>query len=94
MKRMIIATLSTLVLSTLVVPEAQAIRPELLPQRIHPTLSAEPTPTSASQIKLERVEKAVVMPTQKAASDAVQAPQSEEPPFGYFEMIYREKYGS
>jgi len=93
MKRIIIATLSTLVLSTLVVPEAKAIRPELLPQRLHPTFSS-PALTPGSEIKIERFEKAVVAPEQKASSNKVKPQQSEEPPFGYFEKIYREKYGS
>lgn len=94
MKRMIVATLSTLVLSTLVAPGAQAIRPELLPYPVHPTISEATTSTEPSETKLELSQKQLSMSSQKTIPATVQPQQSEIPPFGYFEKIYREKFGS
>lgn len=94
MKRIIVATLSTLVLSTLVAPGAKAIRPELLPQRIHPTLSAEKSPALTSENKTEETKKTVAMPDQKTTSNRMKQQESEEATFEYREKVYREKYGS
>ncbi|MDX2229517.1 MAG: hypothetical protein NW220_07760 [Leptolyngbyaceae cyanobacterium bins.349] len=93
MKRIIIATLSTLVLSTLVAPSAKAIRPELLGHPVHPTISEATAPIQASEMKIEQTEKAGLMRDEKAANK-LQSQPSEQPPFEYFEKIYREKYGS
>lgn len=94
MKRIIVATLSTLVLSTLVAPGAKAIRPELLGHPVQSTISEETVPTSAFEMKLEPIGRASVTPDQKATADKVKPQQIEEPSFEYFEKIYREKYGS
>jgi hypothetical protein len=94
MKRIIIATLSTLVLSTLVTPGAKAIRPELLSHPVHPTIS-EATPSIApSEMTAEPSQKPVSQSAPKTNSATVKPQQSDDPPFGYFEKVYREKYGS
>jgi len=94
MKRIIVATLSTLVLTTLITPSAKAIRPELLNHPVHPTIVEETAPVVPVEMKVELSKKDITATIQKMNSETVQPQQSEEPPFGYFEKIYREKYGS
>lgn len=94
MKRIIVATLSTLMLSTLVAPGAEAIRPELSGRPVQSTVLEETTPAPVAERKMERIEKAVIMPNEKASPDKVQSQPNERPSFEYFEKVYREKYGS
>ena len=93
MKRILVATLSTLVLSTLVSP-AKAIRPELLPQPIHPTISGKTVSAVPVEIKVEPSQKNATVSGQKTNSEMVQSQFDEKPSFEYFEKFYREKYGS
>lgn len=91
MKRIILATVSTLVLSALITPEAQAIRPELLPQSIHPTLSSK-TLNTAPQSEVELSQKSEQMPVDQNRFEG-QTEKREEPSSSYFDKAYREKYG-
>ncbi len=95
MKRLISAVLSTLVLSALVAPGAKAIRPELLPERVHPTIhtdnSAEPKPTEMAQ--KPTIQTSMQKDQAQKPAEMKAAPQSEELPFGFFENYYREHYG-
>jgi len=93
MKWIILTTVSTLVLSTLVVPSAKAIHPELLSTPVHPTISAETMIAAPLELQIESTQKPQ-KPVQKSNSAIEQFQLGEEPPFGYFEKIYREKYGS
>jgi hypothetical protein len=94
MKRIIVVTLSTLVLSALVAPSAKAIRPELLPQ---PVQSATPTQTTTpSQPQLTETapeQKTTLAPMPNDSAKMVQPQPSEESLFYYFEALHREKYG-
>lgn len=96
MKRLISAVLSTLVLSTLVAPGAQAIRPELLPERVHPTVhtdqAAEPQPVEMTQ--QPTMQTSMQTPNDQKPVEVKPAPQSQEVPFSFFENYYREHYGS
>lgn len=94
MKRMFIATLSTLFLSAIVAPGAKAIRPELLGHPVHPTIHEDVTPTKPVEMKLDLSRKEEAMPVKEEEPATVQPQMEEEPPFDYFEMLYREKYGS
>lgn len=96
MKRLMSAVLSTLVLSALVAPGAKAIRPELLPERVHPTIHtdkvAEPKP-------VEMVQKPTVQTSMQTSHDqktveVKASAQSEQLPFGFFENYYRQHYGN
>lgn len=97
MKRLISAVLSTLVLSALVAPGAKAIRPELLPERVHPTIH---TDDSAKSQPVEMAQQETVqtsMPKiqeQKPATEVKRVPQSDNLPFGFFENYYRQNYGN
>lgn len=95
MKRLISAVLSTLVLSALVAPGAKAIRPELLPERVHPTIhtndAAEPKPGELTQQSI--VQTSMQTPHEQKSVEVKPISQSEELPFGFFENYYREHYG-
>jgi hypothetical protein len=91
MKRVILAAVSTLALSTLITPEAQAIRPELLPQSVHPTLSSK-TLNTGTQSEVELSQKSEQMPAEQKHSE-VQVEKRDEPSSSYFDKVYREKYG-
>lgn len=93
MKRVFIATLSTLFLSAMVAPGAKAIRPELLGHLAHPTIHEDATPTKPVEMKAGLSQKPEAMSLQKESA-TIQTPMSEELPFDYFEKFYREKYGS
>jgi hypothetical protein len=92
MKRILVATLSTLVLSASIAPAAHAIRPELLPQSNYPSASAEKvTPNLPQETSLEASQKPSMMPAQEAAA---KTQLESEKDFYYFERLYKEKYGS
>jgi hypothetical protein len=94
MKWLVGAALSTLVLSALVAPGAKAIRPELLPERVHPTIhtdtSTEPKPIEMSQKPTVSMPKA----QEQKPAEVQRAPQSDNLPFGFFENYYRQHYGN
>ncbi len=94
MKRIIAAVLSTLVLSTLVSPGAKATRPELLPQRVHPTISSDTTVPNMPTKSSKSVQQQTSMSTQRTNPEMFQPQQSGEPSFDYFEEAYRENYGT
>ncbi|MBF2027730.1 MAG: hypothetical protein IGS48_13355 [Oscillatoriales cyanobacterium C42_A2020_001] len=93
MKRLLASVISTLVLSTLVAPNAQAIRPELLPERMHPTFSNE---AAVKQESIQRVEVKKEQATKPAQTPNVEMeqPASNTPSFVDFERIYLDKFGS
>jgi hypothetical protein len=97
MKRLMSAVLFTLVLSALVAPGAKAIRPELLPERVHPTIH---TDNSAESKPVEMAQQPTVqasMPKtqeQKPVEEVKRVPESDNLPFGFFENYYRQHYGN
>lgn len=97
MKRLISAVLATLALSTLVAPGAQAIRPELLPERVHPTIhtdnSVAPKPVEMAQQPTIQTSMSKVQ-TQKPMEEVKRVPESDNLPFGFFENYYRQHYGN
>lgn len=94
MKRLLASVASTLVLSTLVAPNAQAIRPELLPERMHPTFSSEAVIKQELTQPVEVKKEQAVKPAQTPAAEMKQPASGNTPSFEYFERIYLEKFGS
>uniref|UniRef100_A0A832H5L2 Uncharacterized protein n=1 Tax=Oscillatoriales cyanobacterium SpSt-402 TaxID=2282168 RepID=A0A832H5L2_9CYAN len=94
MKRVLAAVTSTLILSTLVAPGAKAIRPELLPQRVHPTFSTEAAlnQETTQAPKMEKEQSS--MQTQKPLQEVQKSTGSNELTFEQLEKAYKDKYGS
>jgi hypothetical protein len=91
MKRFIGTGLFVLVLSTLAVPSAHAIRPELLPApnqitQVKDVQTAQTQPTAAP---------IAMKPAQaNPATQAEKMTQSEDASFEHFEQLYHDTYGS
>ncbi len=93
MRRILAVATSTLVLSTLVAPGAKAIRPELLPQRSHPTISE--AVISRETVQNSPVKKTDELPQSSQPSQAIQkSTDSKKPSFEDFEKAYKDKYGT
>ena len=94
MKRLVAATLSTLVLTIFVTPGAQALRPELQPEQSLSTPSQSLPPSMPKDTKSNQNQPAThqTMDVQKSAP--AQQQQSEETTFEDLERAYMEKYGS
>jgi hypothetical protein len=95
MKRLIGTGLMALLFATMVTPSAKAIRPELLPERVHPTIHTDVMPEQSSSAMKEWPKVQASMPTETAkSSEEKPLSDNERPPFEYFENIYRQLYGN
>ena len=99
MKRMITASLFTLVLSTLFVPTAHALRPELRTEPIQETVSSDRTigmPAAKTPVtSAEDTENKASMLTKDQQTPQEKTFNRFKPgSFEYFERLYLDRYGS
>jgi hypothetical protein len=95
MQRLIGSSLFALLLATMIAPSAKAIRPELLPERVHPTIHTDAISGQESAMleKTPTVQVSMQSKTPKT-SEAKQSSTNERPSFEYFENVYRQRYGN